>query len=87
MYEKKGIIWLPVNEGAVLNLYDSGCIYFALNVSMLRGELLGKHAQCCACKLYPKIENNMSKLSGEITERLNNVAAASQLSVYEQAIE
>ena len=87
MYERRGIIWLPVKEGAVLNLYDAGCLYFALNVSMLRGELMGEHSQCFACKLTPKFENNIPKLSGEVQERFDNVVAASWLSVYEQTIE
>lgn len=42
MYERKGIIWLPVKEGAVLNLYETGCIYFTLNVSILRGRHHGR---------------------------------------------
>ncbi len=87
MYERKGIIWLPVKEGAVLNLYETGCIYFALNVSMLRGDIMAEHSQCFACKLNPKLENNISKLSGEVRERWDNGEATSWLSVYENAID
>ncbi len=86
MHEKKGIIWLPVKEGAVLNLYETGCIYFAINVSMLRGDILAEYSQCFACKLNPKLENNISKLSIEIKEKWDAVETASWLSVYEHAI-
>ena len=86
MHERKGIIWLPIKDAAVLNLYETGCIYFALNVSMLRGDIMAEHSQCFACKLNPKLENNISKLSGEVREKCDAVEAASWLSIYEQAI-
>lgn len=48
---------------------------------------MAEHSQCFACKLNPKLENNISKLSGEVREKWNAVETASWLSIYEQAID
>ena len=87
MHSKGGVTWLPVSDSAVLNLHDTNCIYSTLNFSMLRGELYGERSQCFAYKITPKVERNISRLSSDIQERLENVQTASWLSLYEQALE
>ena len=87
MYEKGGITWLPVKDGAVLNLFDARCIYPAINVSMLRGELIGENSQCFACKLTPIIERNITKLNGDFLNRWSQLHPASWLSIYEHSAE
>ena len=87
MYDKGGITWLPVKDGAVLNLYDAQCIYPAISISMLRGELLGENAQCFACKLNPVVERNITKLNNDFLNRWAQLEPASWLSVYEQRAE
>ena len=87
MHSKGGITWLPLKEGAVHNLNDTGCIQFTLSATMLRGELLGEHSQCFPCKLTPKSENNFSRLQADIQERLSHIESASWLAVYEYALE
>ncbi len=87
MHNKGGVTWLPIKEGAVLNLNSIGCIQFTLGATMLRGELLGEHSQCFPCKLTAKIENNFNRLQTDIQERLSHIESASWLAVYEHALE
>ncbi len=88
MHEKGGIVWLPIKEGAVLNLYEMRCVYPAtLNATMLRGELFGEHSQCLACKITPLIESNIEKLTGDLCDTWKQCEPASWLSVYEQSLE
>ncbi len=88
MHEKGGIVWLPIKEGAVLNLCDMSCVYSAtINATMLRGELFGEYSQCLACKITPLIENNIENLTGDLFDTWEQLEPATWLSVYEQSLE
>ena len=87
MAHKGGVSWLPIAEGIALNLYDIGFIYLVCNATMLRGDLLGEHKQCLACKVSEECERNIQMLSGDIFNRWQSVSPADWLDVYEHAIE
>ena len=87
MTHKGGISWLPISDGAALNLYETGFFCLVFNVTMLRGELLGEHKQCLAYKVSEECEKNIQRLSGDILTRWNSVSPAEWLDVYENALE
>ena len=44
--QKKGAVWLPVENIDVLSLYSRKCLFPIWNASSLRGDLLGENVQC-----------------------------------------
>ena len=87
MAYKGGVSWLPIAEGIALNLCDTGFICLMFNATMLRGDLLGEHKQCLACKVSEECERNIQMLSGDIFNRWQSLSPANWLDVYEHAIE
>ncbi|MBQ7220754.1 MAG: hypothetical protein IJS28_07230 [Synergistaceae bacterium] len=87
MVQKGGISWLPISEGTTLNLYGTGFICPVFNVTMLRGELLGEHKQCLACKVSEECEKNIHWLYGDMLRRWQSVSPADWLDIYANAIE